>query len=90
MFKKNKHGLDDLVLISHESGDNYDLSLGDEFQRGNTLQPVDKDELPPSNLYQTEKMTQDGKKALQNSVPIGKDRIVPNHLLYDGDHIEFV
>lgn len=35
-------------------------------------------------------MTQDGKKALQNSVPIGKDRIVPNHLLYDGDHIEFV
>jgi hypothetical protein len=51
IFKKN--GLNDLVLVSLESGDNYDQSLAEEFQRGNTLQPADKDELPPSNLYAT-------------------------------------
>ena len=48
-----KNGLNDLVLVSLESGDNYDQSLAEEFQRGNTLQPADKDELPPSNLYAT-------------------------------------
>ena len=88
MFMK-KSQLDDLVLVSLESGENYDRSLGEEFQKGNALHPVDKDELPPPNMYSTEKM-QDGKKNMTTSSPIGKNRLVPNTLIADSDNIDFV
>lgn len=36
-------------------------------------------------------MTIDGKRgAINNSVPINKDRIIPNTLMGDDDHIDFI
>ena len=87
----NTKGVSDMVLVSMESGDNYDRSLGEEFQRGNTLQQVDRDELPPSNMYATERMvsTNKGLRASAN-IPPSKDRMIPNKLINDEDPIEYL
>lgn len=74
--------MNDLVLVSLESGENYEKSLGEEFQRGNTLKPVEKDELPPSNLYATEKFSLDNRQS-GGSIPLNRDRIIPNTLIND-------
>jgi len=43
LLNKNQSNFDDLVLVSMESGENYDRSLAEEFQKGNALHPVDRD-----------------------------------------------
>lgn len=83
-----KNALNDLVLVSLESGDNYDKSLAEEFKKGNTLQQAEKDELPPSNLYSTENIILGDKKgSLNNSIPAGRDRLIPNTLINDETEI---
>jgi hypothetical protein len=37
MFKKPRNSLNDMLVLSLESGDNDDPSLAEQFQRGNTL-----------------------------------------------------
>jgi hypothetical protein len=92
LFKKNKESLHDKVLISLESGDNDDPSLAEQFQRGNTLKQVEKDDLPPSNLYSTEKM---GERVdpMKSSLPASSNpgnRLGRNRLINDDDHIEYI
>ena len=68
-----------------ESGDNDDPSLGEQFQRGNTVNQVEKDDLPPSNLYSTEKFN-DPLKASLPSIQL-PNRLGRNRLIGDDDHI---
>ena len=81
-----------MVLVSMESGDNYDRSLGEEFQRGNTLQQADKDEMPPSNFYATERVINKDNRVMRGSgnLVVSKDRMVPNKLINDEEPIEYL
>ena len=53
IFKKNKPNINDMVVVSLESGDNDEPSMSEQFQRGNALKQNDRDEPPPSNMYST-------------------------------------
>ena len=81
-----------MVLVSMESGDNYDRSLGEEFQRGNTLQQADKDEMPPSNFYATERVINKDNRVMRGSgnLVVSNDRMVPNKLINDEEPIEYL
>ncbi|CAM6006164.1 unnamed protein product [Sphagnum balticum] len=46
----------DMILVNMGASRDYSQGLGEEFQRGNTLTQAERDDLPPSNLYATEKL----------------------------------
>ena len=50
---------------------------------------MDKDEVPPSNLY-SDKASFDKQGSNNNSVGLGRDRLIPNPLINDDTHIEYL
>ena len=95
MFKKNKGNLNDMVIVSLQSGDNDDPGMGDQFQKGNVLRQSEKDEPPPSNMYSTENVGDHKTNISINSFPFSKDsflkdRIGKNKLINDDDNIEYL
>ena len=84
-----------MVVVSLDSGDNDDPSLQHQFQRGNTLKQVQKDEAPPSNMFNTQKLADNKNRANINSFPLhrdpfSKDKITKNKLINDDDNIQYI